>query len=165
MELFKIHHINKAELYIASKPNTAFGLENEIKTLGSNKENVVLCSLLTKKEIVKYNLDLEKKICELNKIAFTHLEITDESIPGYVEFKNLILILLKKSKTNEHIIIHCKHGIGRSGMVAVAMLLHHGYNLKDACQLATKARGYDVPQSKSQRKLLSFYHNEISKEN
>lgn len=162
MEFFSISIKESFNLYISTKPDGGERLENEIRCLKSIGNKIVLCSLLSKNEITKYQLKDEPLFCGIENIDFLHLEIPDESIPIYSDFKNLIETLIDKTKTLDTIVVHCKHGIGRSGMVAVAILLNYNLSLDYACKLVSKNRGYTVPQSKSQIRLLGYYYkNEI----
>lgn len=157
MNVFEIPFSSKVQIFIASKPGSSTELEYDISNLTKLGENVVLCSLLTNNEAREFNLEEEQQVCEKHNIEFLHLEILDESIPGYQEFLELVNLLVKKIRISNIVIIHCKHGIGRSGMIAVAILLNFGYSLDKACNFLSKVRGYKVPQSISQFKLLAYY--------
>ena len=161
MDTYAIPFNNKEQLYIATKPKGGDDLEACIYNLTKLGNTLVLCSLLTKNEIRTHQLENEKEVCNKNNIEFLQLEILDESIPGYQSFIELVNLLVKKITNGKTIVIHCKHGIGRSGMIAVAILLHFNCDLEEACNLLTKTRGYKVPQSNSQLKLLSHYYKNI----
>lgn len=157
MDIFKALHSDTLQLYIATKPDVNKQLDKEISSLTKVGEKIILCSLLTKSEVQKFQLEKQDEICSNHHIKFVSLEIIDQSIPSYQDFVKLISQLVKLNNNANVIVIHCNHGVGRSGMVAAAVLFHFGYTLKQACKLLTKIRGYSVPQSGSQLKLLGYY--------
>lgn len=161
MDVFKVLHSDTLQLYIASKPDVNKQLDKEIYSLTTLGEKIIMCSLLTKSEVQEFQLEKQDEICSNHHIKFVSLEIIDQSIPGYKDFVELISQLVKLNNNANAIVIHCNHGVGRSGMVAAAVLMHFGYTLEQACELLTKIRGYTVPQSSSQLKLLAYYFKNI----
>jgi protein-tyrosine phosphatase len=67
-----------------------------------------------------------------------------------------------KTQHSKKIIIHCKHGIGRSGLIALGLMVKDGNDLIESIKTISKIRGYDIPQSRSQRKLISLYYKNIN---
>src|SRR5262249_25284547 len=51
--------------------------------------------------------------------------------------------------------IHCRAGIGRSGLVGAAVLLHCGFTVREAFAAISKARGVQVPDTAEQSEWLS----------
>lgn len=116
-----------------------------------------IVSLLEEAEQEHLALIEEAKICNTNSIEFVHFPIPDQGIPGITRFTGFIEQLYNQTKKSNGIYIHCRHGIGRSGMVVVAFLVRHGLPILDALELVAKKRGVRVPESLSQKKLLSAY--------
>jgi len=54
----------------------------------------------------------------------------------------------------KHVAIHCRAGIGRTGIIAGAVLLKTGKTAKEAFALISDARGVRVPDTEEQEKWL-----------
>ena len=54
----------------------------------------------------------------------------------------------------EHIVIHCRAGIGRTGMVAAGVLLHCGFEPDEALEHISLKRGVTVPDTDEQIEWL-----------
>jgi protein-tyrosine phosphatase len=50
--------------------------------------------------------------------------------------------------------VHCRQQIGRSGLIAIALLAGKGIALKHAIELASSARGREVPETEEQSAWL-----------
>ena len=53
-----------------------------------------------------------------------------------------------------NVAIHCRQGIGRSGLIAVAVLVRSGMNPAESMQIVSSARGVCVPETQGQRTWL-----------
>ncbi len=51
----------------------------------------------------------------------------------------------------KNVAVHCRQGIGRSGLIAVGVLAVAGVSLDDAILAVSSARGLDVPETLDQR--------------
>jgi protein-tyrosine phosphatase len=54
----------------------------------------------------------------------------------------------------ENVVVHCRQQIGRSGLIAIALLARKGIALKHAIELASSARGREVPETEEQSAWL-----------
>lgn len=117
-----------------------------------------LCSLLTEGEVSASDLGSEAGLCKTLGIHFWHFPIKDATPPSDIEQAHqLILALVKHVQSSQKLVIHCYGGIGRSGTIAIAVLLHLGYDLERAMAEATAMRGFDVPQTDAQKNWLRDY--------
>ncbi len=160
-EIYKIKSYNEGFLAIMAKPRNGDWLEDEICGLSALGVNVVV-SLLDFGEILELGLREEKKICEANGLEYIAFPIKDRSVPESpahtVQFvRNLHLKLL----AGQRIVIHCRAGIGRSGLIAACLLLHSHEAPGKAFALISKARRVDVPDTQEQKnwvsKIYRFY--------
>lgn len=138
-------------------------LEKEIKDLKAQAVTGLVC-LLDEREIRMTGLEDEQKLCEAEGIAFWHFPIPDTQSPkNQVDTHFFILDLLKHYKEKKGLVLHCYGGIGRSGTIALAVLMHLGYDLNEMMRKASVIRGIDVPQTHSQENWLREYKFYIGK--
>ena len=57
-------------------------------------------------------------------------------------------------KTGKNVAVHCRQGIGRSGLVAAASLMMSGIAAREAVDVVTRARGLTVPETPGQLQWL-----------
>jgi len=50
--------------------------------------------------------------------------------------------------------VHCRQGIGRSGLVASGVLMSSGIKANEAMQIVSSARGISVPETPEQRRWI-----------
>ena len=160
MERFFISEINGCKVFTASCPNGA-SIEEDLSE-NKNSQSFVL-SLLDDNDIQFLKLEKEEAIANSLGITFKNFPIGDMGIPVYQKFVELMDELLDVTRTHQNLIIHCQHGIGRSGTMAVGLMLRAGFELEEAKSLASKARSMQVPQSRAQNKLLNHYAQELRK--
>ena len=112
-------------LAVSSRPRSNDWLEDEIKAWRSGGVNVVV-SLLTSEEAESLGLGRENEICATNGIEYRVLPIADRSVPECVKHVLNLADILLASQSGKNVVIHCRQGIGRSGLVAMAVLLRSG---------------------------------------
>ncbi len=87
--------------------------------------------------------------------------IDDYGIPtdrnAFLELSNEIAVYLKDG---ESILIHCGAGRGRTGTLAVSILMSLGIKLNQATQIVAKAKSY--PETHEQVKLLEWIGSNLS---
>lgn len=112
-------------------------------------------SLLSHEDIARLNLEQEAEWCNDVGIHFSHYPIVDFSVPNSPSaFLNKAQELHKAITSGQHWVIHCHGGIGRSGMMAVALLIHEGYPPEQAIEKVSNARGVPVPDTPEQKEFL-----------
>jgi protein-tyrosine phosphatase len=145
---------SSAKIGIMARPRGGDWLEDEIRNLENSKVGV-LVSLLEQDEIYELELDNEEKYCLSNKIEFINFPIKDRSIPKNNEkVENLIELLTLRIKSGSSVMIHCRMGIGRSTIIAAAVLLNFDRTTKDIIDKIGEVRGLKVPDTEEQLKWL-----------
>ncbi len=151
--------IHGCKIGIAACPSKETPAE-DIEALMLPKSSIIV-SLLAVGELEKLGLSDEKSICEERDLEFIHFPIPDTNIPHYPKYVQFIRELYTKIKDCKTLLIHCQHGIGRSSLIAIGILLKHQLDLKTSIQLVRKARcqklDVPIPQSASQKKMLRLY--------
>jgi protein-tyrosine phosphatase len=160
MQLFEVSKINDCRIYISSCPEVS--KNGSIQLPKFNDLEIVLISLLENREAKFLKLENESEEAKKVYSEFIHFPIPDMGIPVYKDFVNFIDLMFFKTQHSKKIIIHCKHGIGRSGLIALGLMVNDGNDLIESIKTISKIRGYDIPQSRSQRKLISLYYKNIN---
>ena len=100
----------------------------------------------------------EARFCDEAGIAFHNFPLPDRSIPGN---SSAVLALsrdtYRRCTDGESTAIHCRAGIGRSSLIATAVMLHGGYGVDEALTAISRARGLRVPDTDEQRGWLLDY--------
>lgn len=90
-------------------------------------------------------------------MSWLHLPIVDVSIPDH-RFEDVWVIegpkLHKRLDAGERILIHCRGGLGRTGLVAGRILVERGCNPKIAVQRVRAVRPHAIETSAQERYVL-----------
>jgi len=54
----------------------------------------------------------------------------------------------------KNVLVHCRQGIGRSGLIASGVLMNSGIKPDEAMQIVSSARGISVPETPEQRRWI-----------
>ena len=142
-------------LAVSPRPRGGDWLEGDVAAWQRLGVDIVV-SLLMPDESDALGLDSERSICEVAGIEFLSFPIVDRNVPSSTSnFSVLLEQLHTHLQDGKNIVIHCRQGIGRSGLVAIALLMHDGRKPLEAIQLVTKARGLPVPETQEQ---LAWIH-------
>ena len=147
---------NSAKLGIMARPRGNDWLDEEITNI--KKQGVeLLVSLLEPNEVLELGLRQEQQLCSKHNITYINFPIVDRGIPKRNDDTDtLINHLLNKINTGSTTVIHCRMGIGRSSIIAGALLLKTGQNAKDIFAHISKIRGLTVPDTDEQTKWLEY---------
>lgn len=141
---------NGAKLGIMARPRGGDWLADEITHLKNNKV-ATLVSLLESNEIYDLELKLEKDFCKAQQIEYINFPIRDRGIPkSGNETDQLIELLSEKLNRGLSVVIHCRMGIGRSSIIAAAVLLKYKLKASDIIESICRIRGLKVPDTDEQ---------------
>ncbi len=108
-------------------------------------------SLLEVNEQFEVGLADEETQCISNGMRYTSFPITDRDVPQKADALALAATLYRDISNGEHVVIHCRAGIGRTGMIASAVLMQAGYSSGEAIHMVSWARGALVPDTGEQK--------------
>ena len=115
----------------------------------------IVVSLLGDGETLINGLADEAALCRDLGLEFHRFPITDHGLPDSEDaFAALIERLHAQRQRNRAIVVHCFAGIGRSTLVAAALLVRVGLTLAEALELISEARGITVPDTSAQHRWL-----------
>jgi len=111
----------------------------------------VIVSLLEPDEVVELDLLGERAAAERQGITLIEAPIPDRQVPSRLEFLVLLDLVEEHLEKEEHVVVHCRMGIGRSSMVVAGFLLRAGLSPGEAWRTISVARGLPVPDTEAQR--------------
>lgn len=127
---------------------------NEYKAAGV--DHVV--SLLTPFENIELGLDGEAEVIEGAGLSFVQCPVEDRSIPGsQVAFRGVADDVHQLLVHGKNVFIHCRQGIGRSSLLAAAVIVLAGQSPHRAFEVIERWRGRPVPDTDEQRSWLETF--------
>lgn len=137
-------------LAIAPRPRGGDWLEDEVRAWQQSGLDIVV-SLLTPGEVAELELDKEEAWCQAHGIQFCAFPIADLGVPVSRQASvELINKLDKALSEGKNIAVHCRQGIGRSGLLAACLLIRSGKEPETAFERVSAARGCPVPETVEQ---------------
>ncbi|MGP0074900.1 MAG: dual specificity protein phosphatase family protein [Bryobacteraceae bacterium] len=150
-DLFWIAGPWTGRLAIAARPRGGEWLEDEANGWRRAGIEVVL-SLLERDEADQLGLDDERRAAEANGIRFISFPIPDRGIPASAAAAmSLIIALASALDAGKNVAVHCRQGIGRSGLIAAGILATSGMQPNQAIEIVSAARGLSIPETPEQR--------------
>ncbi len=114
-----------------------------------------VASLLTEGEASDLGLEQERELCNANGIEFHSLPIVDRGVPGsHAETVAFLQGLDGVLKRGANVAVHCRQGIGRSGLIAAGLLVENGLTPDVAVRRISLARGMAIPETAEQRSWI-----------
>ena len=149
-ELYWIEGPWPGRLAISARPRGGDWLEDELR--GWSKDGIdTVVSLLTPDEEESLDLEAEGKLCLDNGLSFRPFPIVDRSVPSQSEAMRLIQQLDAELAGGKNLVVHCRQGIGRSGLIAAGLLVARGVSPEEAMERTSAARHVPIPETVEQR--------------
>lgn len=152
--LYRIPAPAAGALSTMARPRGGDWLDDEMAALREAGVDV-LVSLQTLTERAEVDLTDEPAAAERAGIRFHAFPVVDFSVPDRAEIEPLLSTLLADLAAGRHVAIHCRGGIGRSSVIAGALLVRLGVTPTDAWTTISEARGCVVPETEEQRRWLA----------
>jgi predicted protein tyrosine phosphatase len=126
------------KLAISARPRGGDWLEDEVSGWRSAGVDAVV-SLLTPQENEDLQLAKEADFAQARGLRFLSLPIEDRGIPpSWDEASRAVAKAGELLRQGRNVAVHCRQGVGRSGMIAAALS-------------AIRVRGLPVPETAEQR--------------
>jgi protein-tyrosine phosphatase len=152
----------RGRLGIVPRPRGAEWLDDETRAWREAGIDVVV-SLLQPDEEADLDLTGESSSSLASGLDFRSFPITDRSVPksreAVAELADHIVDALRAGRT---VAVHCRQGIGRSGMIAAAALISAGLNADTAVNAIRQSRGLEVPETQAQQRWISDFSSWLS---
>lgn len=154
VDLFWIPGPWRGHLAIAARPRGGDWLDDEASAWRQAGIDFVL-SLLEDDEAAQLGLGNERQAAENQGISFISFPIPDRGIPASREAAmSAIGRVATQLDAGKNVALHCRQSVGRSGLIATALLVNSGINMGEAMQIVSSARGVSVPETREQRAWL-----------
>lgn len=144
-------------LAIAARPRGGEWLEGEVRSWHDQAISTVV-SLLTPEEEQELQLESEKRSVTSQGIKFVAVPVQDRGVP---DAKAPLQTALREADAalaaGRNVLVHCRQGIGRSGLFAACLLINHDWSSQKAAEELTNVRGVTVPETAEQRRWLDRY--------
>src|SRR5262245_7499677 len=149
--LFWIEGPWTGRLAIAPRPRGGDWLEDEVRAWQQSGLDLAV-SLLTPEEVTELNLDKEESWCQAYGIKFYTFPIPDMGVPESRKASVVLIRQLDQALTEgKSVVVHCRQGIGRSGLLAACLLIVSGATPEMAFRRISATRGCPVPETMEQR--------------
>lgn len=156
-QLYWVHGPWPGGLALAARPRGGDWLEDEISGWRRAGIDAVL-SLLTNEEEHDLDLKTEKTVAKAHGMKFISFPIPDRQVPdSEAEMASTLEILDAALSSGKNVVVHCRQGIGRTGLVAACLLVSKGLPPENAVEMLTTARGAPVPETPEQRRWIDHY--------
>jgi protein-tyrosine phosphatase len=162
-QIYQVELIGSGSLSVMAKPVSGEWIDDEfrgISELGINR----IVSLLEIEESRDLGLNDEKQYSEKNDIEFVSYPIKDRGLPQSIsKYLAFTKKLYHESAGGLHTVIHCRAGIGRTGIIAAGVLLHCGFEPLGALEHISTKRGVEVPDTQEQIDWVVKSYEELGK--
>jgi protein-tyrosine phosphatase len=150
-DLFWIPGPWRGRLAIAGRPRGGDWLEDEANGWRRSRVDVIV-SLLEDDEAAQLDLADEAQAADATGVRFISFPIPDRGVPASAPAAvSLIAAVAGALEDGKNVALHCRQGIGRSGLIAAGLLAYSGVSPDRAIEVVSSARGLAVPETPEQR--------------
>jgi protein-tyrosine phosphatase len=130
-------------------------LEDEVKQWKASGVDMVV-SALTGPEVSELDLLNEGTLCAANGIVFRSFPIEDRSVPDSTsDYRDLVEGIADELSAGRSVAVHCRMGIGRTGLIAAGVLVRLGHDPESAFRMLSAARNIAMPDTPAQSQWLA----------
>jgi protein-tyrosine phosphatase len=156
-DLYWIKDIEPLRLAISPRPRGGHWLSGDIEAWRGAGVDVVV-SLIDGAEERDLELEQEAAICRACGIEFVSFPIRDRDVPSSPDATaSLADWVVSDLRRGLGVVIHCRLGIGRSGVIAGCVLHGLGHAYDTLFPMLSRARGLRVPDTEAQVKWVRGY--------
>ena len=145
------------KLALAARPRGGDWLRDEIANWKRAGVHAIL-SLITAEE--ERDLDLRNEASDARQLGleFSSFPIPDRQVPrSEAKLGEAPEKMNHMLSAGRNVLVHCRQGIGRTGLVAACLLVKSGMSPGAAVDVVSAARGVAVPETAEQRDWIERY--------
>jgi protein-tyrosine phosphatase len=144
-------------LGVVPRPRGGEWLEAETRAWRAAGIDVVV-SLLEAAEAADLALGGESASALASGLEFLSFPVPDRDVPRSREAVARLTDQIGAAlHSDKNVVIHCRQGLGRSPVIAAAVLVAAGYDPETAIIAVTRARGVEVPETPAQRQWIADF--------
>jgi len=156
-ELYWIDGPWPGKLAMAARPRGGDWLKDDVVGWKRARIDAVL-SLLTPEEEIDLDLQNEASEAKIQGMEFASFPIPDRQVPrSETKWAEVLDKVTRTLSDGKNVLVHCRQGIGRSGLVAACLLVKNGMSPGAAVESVSAARGLSVPETVEQRDWIDHY--------
>ena len=162
-QVFWIETPRHGRLGILTRPRGDDWLRDETTAWREAGIDLVI-SLLEPAESTQLGLEDETVAAEFSGVIFRVFPIPDRGVPESREaVAALIDDVVAALEEGRTVAVHCRQGLGRSGLIAAGVLVARGMDLPEVLNAVSHARGVEVPETDEQREWLKGFASWLRK--
>ena len=151
------------KLAVAARPRGGDWLSDELTDWKHAGVDSVL-SLLTSSEEGDLGLQEEGSGARLAGLDFFSFPIEDRQVPrSEAKLSETLDSVSEALSEGKNVLVHCRQGVGRSGLVAACLLVKKGMSPGAAVDKISSVRGVAVPETEEQREWIDHYATAFTK--
>lgn len=149
-------------LGVSARPRGGDWLGQELA--GWRREGVdTIVSLLTPQEEEEFSLQAEGAQAYEQGMNFVSVPVGDRQAPdSESEIEAVVREMDTALSARRNVLVHCRQGIGRSGLLAACLLIHRGTSPASALGQLSATRGTEVPETREQRDWIEQYASRLA---
>lgn len=139
---------------LSARPRGGDWLEDEVAAWRRRDIDTVV-SLLTEEEERELELRNEALQARSQGVTFVSYPITDRGVPPDTSgLLDLLERIYSDLQAGKNVLVHCRQGIGRTGLVAASLLVRNGMRPESAIEQVSRVRGLAVPETPEQESYI-----------
>ncbi len=151
----------RGKVALAARPRGGDWLKDELESWRRAGVDIVV-SLLTPDEERELQLQDEARDAKAQGMTFLSLPVRDRHVPDSEASLNSTVQLMDEAlSSGKNVVVHCRQGIGRTGLIAASLLINKGWEPQAAIELLSAVRGIDVPETLEQRRWIEKYAAQV----
>jgi protein-tyrosine phosphatase len=136
---------------MSARPRGGDWLNDELQLWRQSGIDTIV-SLLTPPEEQDLDLVEERRLALANDMGFMSFPSADRQVPNSASELSAILDHIDRDlHAGRNVLLHCRQGIGRTGLVAASLLARHGIDPESAITQLSKSRSLQIPETPTQR--------------
>lgn len=145
------------KLAITARPRGGDWLADDLRNWRQEGVGAIV-SLLTPDEEREFQLEGEGPEATAQGMKFLSVPVRDRRVP---ESEGDLQFGLQEASaalgSGKNVLVHCRQGIGRSGLFAACLLVDRGWSPEAATKKLSAVRGTSVPETPEQRQWIDHY--------